>query len=401
MGGLGGNTGAFLGKDVGVADDTEVSTARKLVTPILLGLAVLVMVVELFIGQGGFIEVEPGEVGVVYNNTGLPLFGPKSQVVIDQGAKTFIPGVQSVHLLEISPQVVVMAAASRKQGSRTYGRRARRSPPLTVRAKDGSNFYFDRLEIFYQVIPSAASNVFATSGPKDAYKESLVAVHAREILRDEFGRYSFLAVANPATYDTANGAAKRRLNERLAPYGLEVTQIITPKPKFEDRVERAIEERQNAEQEEEVQEEKRRKLEQEKGLKIQSIIQEKNAEYQGLVAQLEAEKKAAQNGLLAAKREAEKYFIEREAAGKAYRDEKITQAKANEVAYRKAAEALVAKITAVGAEGPDVLNRVIAEKVFPQLERIRATPRLEPVSPIDIRHVQGAPPARRGLSRRN
>lgn len=371
---------------------TDPARVRKLATPILIGLTVLIIMGELLLGQGGFIEVQPGEVAAVYNNTGFGLFGDRSHVVTSQGVKTFIPGIQSIHVLEIQPQVLVMADPSSKdKSSRRYGERSRVIPPLTVRAKDGSNFYFSRLEIFYQVVPSSAATVLSTSGPRDEFKQDLVAVHAREILRDEFGRYSFLEVANPATYGAATTEAKSRLQERLSPYGVEVTQIITPKPKFEDRVERAIEERQNAEQEVEVQEEKRSKLEQEKGLKVQDVAKAKNAEYQALIAELEAKKKEAENRLLSTKRLADTYFIDRQAEGLAYRDEKVTRAKANEVAYRKEAEALVAKITAIGAQGPDVLNRVIAEKVFPQLKNIKATPLLRPVAPIDIRHIEGRP----------
>lgn len=365
---------------------------KNLTTPTLVGLVILIVVGEVLLGTGGFVEVEPGEVGVVYNNTGIGVFGTSSRVIINQGAKTFIPGLQSVHILERRPQVLVMASSDKKPSKRrrsySSAGRSRRIPPLTVRANDGSNFYFDRLEIFYQVVPSGASKVIATSGPEDGFKQELVAIHAREILRDEFGRYSFLEVANPATYGAATSEAKKRLNERLSPYGVEVTQIITPKPKFEERVERAIEERQNAGQEVEVQQEKRRKLEQEKGLKVQGVVQQKNAEYQALIAELEARKKAAGNQLLSAKREADKYFIEREASGLAYRDEKVTRAKANQIAYQKEAEALVAKIEAVGAQGPDVLNRVIADKVFPQLKKVDATPLLQPIAPIDIRHLQ-------------
>ena len=379
-----------------MSSDGETSIVQKLITPSLLGLVVLIIVGELLLGTGGFIEIEPGEVGVVYNNTRIPIFGPTTQVIIDQGAKTFIPGIQSVHILERRPQVLVMADDSESASTtrRRYGGRSKRIPPLTVRANDGSNFYFDRLEIYYQVVPSGASQVLSTSGARAGFKKDLVAVHSREVLRDEFGRYSFLEVANPGTYGAATSEAKKRLNERLQPYGIEVTQIITPKPKFDERVERRIEERQNAEQEVEVQEEKRNKLKQEKGLKVQGVEQQKNAEYQSLIAELEARKKAAENQLLSAKREADKYFIEREAAGKAYRDEKVTRAKANEVAYRKAAEALVAEITAVGAEGPDVLNRVIAEHVFPQLKKIKATPLLRPIAPIDIRHIEARSPRR-------
>ncbi len=358
-------------------------------TLVLVVVCVLIGMGELLLGTGGFVEVAPGEVAVVYNNTGVGVFGDDRRVIIDQGAQTFLPGIQSVHVLERRPQVLVMAdeEVAKKRGY--FGKRSRRAKPLTVRANDGSNFYFDRLEIHYQIIPSQAAQVLANMGPDSAFKDAILAPMAREILRDEFGRFDFLEVANPSTYGAATTEAKKRLNERLRDYGLEVTQIITPKPKFEARVEKAIEERQNAEQEVEVQEEKRRKLEQEKGLKIQSIGQSKNAEYQSLIAELEAKKKASANSFISSKREADKYFIERQSLGTAYRDEKVTRAKANEIAYRKAAQGLVAKITAVGAAGPDVLNRVIAEKVIPQLKNISATPMSRPTTPIDIRHIEG------------
>ena len=363
-------------------------------TAVLIGAVVLIILGELLLGQGGFVEVEPGEVAVIYNNTGIPVFGDDRRTITDQGARTFIPGLQSVMVLERRPQVFVMSTEAFRGASskRSYSRgpsKVNVAPSLTVRANDGSNFYFDRLEIHYQLIPQQAGVVVETSGPGSAYKESLILTFAREILRDEFGRYTFLEVADPGTYGAATTEAKKRLNDTLAKYGVEVTQIVTPKPSFDDKVERAIEQRQNAEQEVEVQEEKRNKLDQEKGLKIQSIAQKKNAEYQTLVAELEAKKKAADNKLLSVKREADKYFIERHAAGIAYRDEKVLRAKANEIAYRKEAEGLVAKISAVGASGPDVLNKVIAEKVFPQLRKISATPLVKPTTPIDIRYIEG------------
>ncbi len=368
------------------------------ITMFLVAAVVLIGVGELLSGTAGFVEVEPGEVAVIYNNTGLAIFGDDQRTVTDQGALTFIPGLQTVIKLERRPQVFIMSTKAMNEaggGKRSYswGTEAPTNvgPSLTVRANDGSNFFFDRLEIHYQITPAEAGKVIDSSGPTDGYKMHLLGTHAREILRDEFGRYTFLEVADPSKYGAATSDAKRRLNERMLRYGVEVTQIVTPKPKFEERVEKAIEERQYAEQEVEVQVEKRRKLEQEKGLKIQSIAQAKNAEYQSLVAELESQQKAAENELLRVKREADKYRIDREANGSAYRAEKITRAKANEVAYRKQAEGLVAKITAVGAAGPDVLNKVIAEKIFPQLKRVSGTPLIKVSTPIDIRHInQGA-----------
>jgi len=359
---------------------------RFSLTLVLVAAALLIILGELLLGKGGFVEIEPGEVAVIYDNVGI--FGDDARTILDQGVETFIPGAQTVMVLERRPQILVMAEPGGADNLKADGASVRYAKPLTVRASDGSNFYFGRLEIHYQLIAAEARVVIEMSGPGDGYKDDLLASHAREVLRDEFGRYSFLEIANPTTYGKATTDAKVHLNERLQPFGVAVTQIITPKPKFDARVEKAIEDRQNAEQEVEVQEEKRRKLEQEAGLKVQAVEQSKNAEYQSLIAELEANKKAASNKLLSVRREADKYHIERSTAGTAYRDEKVTRAKANEVAYRKQAEGLVAKITAVGAQGPDVLNSVIAKEVMPQLQRVTATPLIQPAYPLDIRHIQ-------------
>ena len=138
-----------------------------------------------------------------------------------------------------------------------------------------------------------------------------------------------------------------------------------------------------------MQTERRKKLLQEQARRVQFVERAKSAEYQQLVATLEAKKQQAENALIAAKREADKYAISRVAKGQALRDEMVARAKANEVAYRKEAEALIAKIKAVGEQGPDVLNREIATHVFPQLEKISATPFTRPTTPIDIRTLGG------------
>ncbi len=346
-------------------------------------LALLVLLAGFFSDSGGVVEIEPGEVAVRFNNTGLAVFGPEATVITQQGIQFFMPGLHRVEKLERRPQIFTMGGdPSAHEEANIYADR------LTVRANDGSNFFFERLDIHYQILPAAAAQVLRDNGLGSAYKLKPMRTHAREILRDEFGRYSFLEIADPTTYSRATLAARTELNERLSGLGIEVSQIITPKPRFEERVERAIEDRQQAEQEVEVQQEKRRKLEQEKGRKIQEVAQAKSQEYQGLVATAQGEKQQALNAQIAAKREAEKYYIDRVARAEAYRSEKITRAKANEEAYRRQAEALVAKIRAVGAQGPDVLNRVIAEHVFPQLKRLKATPLVRPTTPMDIRYLQ-------------
>ena len=346
----------------------------------LLPISALLIILGTFVFGSDFaIEVEPGEVAVVYNMSGVGLFGEDAEVSKEQGVQFIWPYFQHLEKIDLRPQIFVMEGNQDVSNDHVK--------ELTVRAADGSNFYFEKVEIHYQVIPAAAADVIRQNGPGEGFKHYALRVHAREILRNEFGRYSFLDIADPRTYGEATTRAKAALNDRLNPLGIEVTNIPPPKPSFDQRVEQAIEERQNAEQEVEVQQEKRNKLIQEKGRRVQQVEQTKNAEYQALIAELEAKKQQAVNGLIAVKREADKYFIEHKADGEAERDEKITRAKANEVAYQKSAEGLAAEIKAVGASGPDVLNREIATHVFPQLEHLKAVPYARSQTPLDIRYL--------------
>lgn len=351
---------------------------RKLLLP---GFALLIVVRGLFTGGFGLVEIEPGEAAVVYNTTGFALFGDNSRVIREQGTFTFVPFVQRVTKLDIRPQVLLM------EGDQANGiNHVRR---LSVRATDGSRLWFDRLEIHYQAIAGSSDKVILHHGQGDAYKVHALATHSREVLRNEFGRYTALEVADPSTYGPATIQAKQTLNERLEPFGIRVTQIITPKPRFQQAVEEAIEARQTAEQEVEVQREKRERLLKQRDRKVQDVKQQKNGEEKALLASLEGQKKESENAAVATRREADKYFITTTAACEAERDATIRRAEANEVAYRKNAEALAAKINAVGSRGADVLNLEIATHVFPQLGEITAVPYAKAPQPVDIRYIGG------------
>ena len=116
--------------------------------PLLVVAVVLIILFELLLGKGGVVEIEPGEVAVIYNNTGLTLFGDEARTILEQGVQTFIPGLQSVQILERKPHILVMGkaeAGDTKTAADSAG--VHRAKALTVRANDGSNFYFDRLEI--------------------------------------------------------------------------------------------------------------------------------------------------------------------------------------------------------------------------------------------------------------
>lgn len=331
-------------------------------------------------GGAGLTEIEPGEVAVIYNTTGLPIFGAERRVIREQGTVSYMPWFQKVETLDIRPQVLVM------EGEADAGPNKVRK--LTVRANDGSNFWFGKLEIHYQLDAAKADVIIANHGRGDAYKQKAMLTHSREVLRDEFGRYSFLQAADPSTYSKATTLSKNTLNGRLRPTGIEISQILTPKPSFNEQVEKAIKDRQTAEQAVLVFAKQRERLVKEKDRKIQEVRETKSAEFQTLIGELAAKQQQAQNELVSVQREADTYAIGRVADAKAIHAEKTIRATASADAARERARGLAAKINAVGAAGPDVLNLEIARHIFPQLERISAQPFSRPVATaLDVRQV--------------
>ncbi len=344
----------------------------RLVLPVL---SILTLMVGLISGGLGVVEVLPGEAAVVY----VTLTGSE-EVVTDQGTLTFIPFFQRVERVDVQPQVLTM---DREKA----GKDPNHDKKLTVRAKDGSEFWFDELEIHYQLISSMVATVLAKHGRGDGYKHALRS-HARQVLRDEFGRYTFLEVADPSSYQTATAEATQRLNDRLNPSGIQITLIKTPRPRFDQNVEQAINDRQTAQQEVRVQQRERERLVKKRDRRVQTVRQTKNAELQSESARLEAEFKEAEAQLIETRTAADTFGIERRAEADAKKAEDTTRAAGIEVAATERAKGLRAEIEAIGAQGPGMLDRTIAELVMPQIEQVSAAPYQKAKHPIDIRHLK-------------
>ena len=189
-------------------------------------LAVLVTLVLL---SASVVDIQPGEAAVRINN----LTGGESAVV-SPGWTLRIPFLHALYVLDAAPQTFSMKGDDEKSQLVV--------PKLTVRASDGSNFHFDDTTIIFQLKMDEAVTAVRDGGPGDGFKDWL-RPYVRSILRDEFGRESTIAVSNPTTYAQATDRARTRLNEVLGAHGILVTQLVTPRPQFNDSYEHAIEER--------------------------------------------------------------------------------------------------------------------------------------------------------------
>jgi hypothetical protein len=187
-------------------------------------------VVLLLVSFRSCVTVEPGHVAVRVNNiTG------SVETITQPGLIMRLPfGIHSVHIVDASPQTFHMRGEKSKSHLDVS--------ELTVRASDGSNFVFHDTTILFRVIPSSGARVIYDSGTMHAYR-MWMSPYARSILRDEFGRESTISVSNPTTFGQATERARKRINELLTKHGLEVTSIVTPRPRFSEEYENLIEAR--------------------------------------------------------------------------------------------------------------------------------------------------------------
>ena len=324
----------------------------KTVSKIGLGSALFVVFVIIYLyasGQLGTIYLNPTEVGIKVNY----ITGSKT-LLISSGNHFFTPVIEKVFVLDSSPQKFVMSGNRDKSSNHVR--------KLTVRAKDGSNFYFEEIEIQYQIIKERADFILTDSGPEDAYKFKWLKPISRMVLRNEFGRYSSEDMANPTMYGSAKVKSKEILNKALNSHGIRVIDISTPKPRFDDIYEKTIEARINADQEVEKQKVKIQKLEAEKKYRVEKIKNDKEIEYRQIEGELKRLKLSTEKEQLQSKKEADMYRIEQVGIGDAQKTESETVAEARMEQYKKDAEALSVKLKAMEAQGDAIVYKILAEK---------------------------------------
>lgn len=268
-----------------------------------LAVAALVLVLQ---GGRSCVNIDPGEAAVRVNN----LTGAR-EVITQPGLVLRLPfGVHDVYILDVSPQTFHM------RGNQT--RSALEVRELEVRASDGSNFVFTDTTILFRAIPGKADATVQDSGLDHAYYDWMLP-YARSILRDEFGRESTISVSNPTNFGAATERARKRINELLVKHGLEVTSIVTPRPKFSQEYENLIEARNQAENQLAVIDSDLARAKTERERKLAEVQRDQNKIIQEKRAALEAQLAEAVTNQTQTWREVDTYKIEKVAAGEAAR----------------------------------------------------------------------------------
>ncbi|MDG2085430.1 MAG: SPFH domain-containing protein [Planctomycetota bacterium] len=339
---------------------------------ILLGLIVGGMLFLVLTGRAGIVNIADTEVAVIVNYmTG------EEEVIRTPGVAFFIPWLNDAYVMDKSPNEFEMTGERDLDYNHVQ--------ELEVRASDGSKFRFDSLSLQYQLIPGDAALVLQDSGPGESFKRNWVRAFARAVLRDEFGRYSSEAIADPSNYMTATSESKIRLNKFLNPHGIEILQIITPKPIFVAEVEKAIEDRKNANQEVERLRIEQTKLVNELDRKLAETERTKASEYEQAIGILGADKINAEKEQVKVEKSADAFKISQINAGKAEQLKKEAEARALENSAIKSAEGLVARTKALEKQG-EILVREELSRLF-QRVRFSVVPYRRDSSPVRVEHL--------------
>jgi membrane protease subunit HflC len=258
-------------------------------------------------------SVEAGQVAVRINNiTG------SMEVITQPGVILRLPfGIHDVYIMDVSPQTFHMRG--------TTNTSVLVAKELQVRAADGSNFAFNDTTILFRAIPGKADSTLRDSGLDHAYYEWMLP-YARTILRDEFGRESTLGVSNPTTFLQSEDRAKKRVNKLLGDHGVEVTSIVTPRPRFSKEYEDLIEARNQAENQLAVIDSELQRAKTERDRKLAEVERDQNKVIQTKRADLEAALATAVTQSTQIHREVDSYKIDKVAIGEAAKSAAKSQA---------------------------------------------------------------------------
>lgn len=358
----------------------NVSPAKLMAVVVMIALIGFVGIAAMS-GNLGFKVISAQEVGVKLNY----VTGNK-EVLNTPGVKLYLPFLENVFTVDKTPQKFVMA------GNRSTD--DNRASLLTVRAADGSNFWFDTLEIQYELLPGKADLVIEDSGLGDAYQREWVRAYSRSILRDEFGRYDAVGVADPANLQVAGSSSTDRMNELLEPHGIRIVQIVTETPSFDPAYEQAIEDRKVADQEVERLEVERSKLLQQRERKLAAVDKVKEVERTQLQGDLVRLLKEAEKEQIRVEKSADAYRVEREAEGLAARDRMVFEAEGLTAKYTKEAEGLIARAEALEKRGSVVVREALIEKL--RGVRFTLVPYSKDPTPKRLEHSDARDPHKEG-----
>lgn len=333
----------------------------------------VLIVVMLLAGAGSIHHVEAGEIAVR-----VGLFTGSEEIIDVEGVVVAVPFIHELYIIDATPQTVTLQGDITTETFDTL-------PRLTVRAADGSNFWFDTMTVQYQVIPDRATVILAEIGPGVDFRRWLQPT-LRSILRDSFGSRSTMQVSDPTTYGAMKSEAMDLLNARLNPHGVRIINIDTPLPQFVSEYEQAIEERITTDNQSEVIRQELERAAASRQRELANLDQVQNRTYQERRAALEGELARSLAERQQRLNESSAMLTRTEGEGLALVG--FANSRAAEVAAQWDATVgqVAARVEALSTTGQEAVMRELAERVG--AVRIEATPFQADGTPQTVRYEQ-------------
>jgi regulator of protease activity HflC (stomatin/prohibitin superfamily) len=214
-------------------------TPRRRLAPPLLGLGGLLLLLA-----NSFVVVPAGHVGVVFNI----LRGVQDRPLYE-GVHFVVPGLQQVVLYDARVKEVTLSAPH--EGER------RADTSIRARSKEGLEIGVD-VTVQYRILKDRAPKLHQEVGP--GYLETLIVPQVRSKVRDAVGQFG--AAELISTQRTAlESSVIQGLEETLRQYHIELISVLLREIRIPEAVAKVIEEKQTAEQQVQIEINRRKQAE--------------------------------------------------------------------------------------------------------------------------------------------
>ncbi|GIW33331.1 prohibitin family protein [Meiothermus sp.] len=214
---------------------------RALGVPLLLvGLAIAAI-------SQSFVVVPAGNVGVVFN-----VFGGVQPTPLGEGFRIVIPGIQSVILYDARLKEVTLAKGPAPSGATTPGEDA-----INARSKEGLDIGVD-VTVQYRIKRDEAPLLHRNLGPN--YLETLITPQIRSKVRDAVGLFNAAELISTQRTQL-EAAVTKELREDLGAQHIELISVLLRRIDIPPSVAKVIEEKQTAEQQVQVEVNRRQQAE--------------------------------------------------------------------------------------------------------------------------------------------
>lgn len=326
-------------------------------------------------GDSGLVTIGDDEVAVVYNR----LTGSARQ--IDRpGNVLFVPFIESVHLQRRSPARLVLDGEARVD--------ALRVPELRLRASDGTLVRFEAFTL--QFLPRLDEARIALEDGRAGVElgARVVEAYLRGIVRDEYGAYSSEAIVLRANQKAAGARVRARLDDALAPHGIEVLELSAPRLRFDSTYEKAVESGEIAVQEVERLKAEFGQLDAEREQRLATLEKDKTIEQAKANLQVQDYVAKVQSDLRERADDLENYTAERLSEGEARGFQLEQQAAARRQAITLGAEILREEVARLATNGAPLVREAWIERLAQTPLSIR--PYSQDPSPSGVEILQTA-----------